>query len=778
MLKKILPLFFVLSSLFFFGCSTRTVDIQRDLSIEEGKSVFDEFGFSEIYVKFHQDGNGIDYDEVSTLPFPKDEIDKIYSSNAIAIKNGLEDQGLADCLRIEESGKFEQCYSEKRKTIFSKNSPNIISDPIGGIVDIAFLPLISVLGVLDHLSDNLSASGVNDSLVHDAVDMDLLVHDVVDMESMAKYSQFLVYKISADLEASKVDFKSYKTFLLDTTLISLSKKSMIDQLRKFGTEEAYDLAYDMSLFERDLEKAYPAITDIDSFLANPRQANLVFGGTSNCFSVNVSALNVRNKPTVRGSKVVGKYNKGDLVCSLDEKNDWIKSEKGWVSKEFLKSQRKSNEGNLAVKIAKVEEMKKMHDLQASLKTNSVANYEKYIKTYGKEEKVDVRLQALYRQQGKVTKNADMFKKSYEVSANDDDVKNYIQYANLKTVRAEYKSSSFIKSESHRNLLKASLVERLRKLGTLASITEAHQYSRDPDDLRQVLSLTASVGGLESFVSTYKKDSNKEIVNSAKRKLVALYRERGSFADYLSAYELLSEAQDAENALKRASSLHEKSLLEKAAFEQIPHKEALVRAAITCGSASYDDHKISRMGLLSQHSFSGNVYPSGCLDVAFEKGAAFEPSYGVYKVTVEVKATVPRNKQVRSSWVGNEDKSADLHKTHKVTFTLRPPYNSVESSFKIGEMGFVYFDRGSNGGYTAIWPSDNAYLAIKDISVEYVGEASAGDRDLDIDFASLAKLSPSINRSKFYVDGSYSKGMAVLMKFSDLDEDALNRYRDL
>lgn len=40
-------------------------------------------------------------------------------------------------------------------------------------------------------------------------------------------------------------------------------------------------------------------------------------------------VNIRDNPTLSGSKVVGEYKKGEIVTALEFKSSWIRTEKGW-----------------------------------------------------------------------------------------------------------------------------------------------------------------------------------------------------------------------------------------------------------------------------------------------------------------------------------------------------------------------------------------------------------------------------------------------------------------
>lgn len=760
MVKKIMCLVFLCSALLIHGCTGRTLELQQIASKGTQQTLFDELELSTIYMTFHQNSSGVFFDEIRSTPFHKEKIAKLYKQNAQTIESETNNE-LSGCLQISSDGKVKQCFFEIENSIFYKNSPKFMENPVEGTLEMVTLPLCTLMDVL-----NFDAKGTQT--------MRALTEDVLDKEAMSKYGAFLVNMVSADYGASKTHFNSYKKFLQETALINLANENVISQLRSFGSKEAYDLAYDISLSEKDLKRAYTSVREINAFLAKPHQVELDFGSGSNCFTVECSSLNIRTKPSTKRSKIVGRYVQKDIVCPLQEKNNWIKSDRGWVSKKYLGLSAQTNKKNLVTKVLKLKKLKRNYVRQNSLKLNSIAAYESYIKTYGKEKKIRKNLQALYRNEGQKNKSAGNFQKSYQVAANEVDVTNFIKYSNLQVIRDEYTSPSFVTDHNHRSLLKAALIERLRALDTLEGYTEAYRYSESIGDLAQILDRTTTVKGLETFLVSYK---DKKIISSAKRKLVALYRVKDSFADYLSAYELLSENVDAEKALAKARSSHEKALVEKAVFENIANKDAFVVSTLTAQKARYSDDE-SNGGFLSfsQHSFSGAIYPRGRVGITFKKNTAFRPAFGKYKVTVTVLATVPRYKQLRSKWLGNQDTTDDAHNTHTITLTLKPPYNSVATDFNMGETGFVYFDRGSSGGYTAKWPSDNAYLSVKNISVQYVGESSGNPKDLRIDFKSLSRLRTSPKPPKVYVDGSYSKGAALISKFDGLDDQKINSYR--
>ncbi|NOQ30536.1 MAG: hypothetical protein GQ570_05370 [Helicobacteraceae bacterium] len=57
--------------------------------------------------------------------------------------------------------------------------------------------------------------------------------------------------------------------------------------------------------------------------------------STSCYSVGATKLNIREKKDT-SSKILGSYKFGDVVCSEEMDDIWIKSDLGWVSKTYLK----------------------------------------------------------------------------------------------------------------------------------------------------------------------------------------------------------------------------------------------------------------------------------------------------------------------------------------------------------------------------------------------------------------------------------------------------------
>jgi len=61
----------------------------------------------------------------------------------------------------------------------------------------------------------------------------------------------------------------------------------------------------------------------------------------NCFIVSASKLNIRESMST-SSKILGKYNKDEIICIKKRENLWVQTDVGWVSTTYLKPKNKSN----------------------------------------------------------------------------------------------------------------------------------------------------------------------------------------------------------------------------------------------------------------------------------------------------------------------------------------------------------------------------------------------------------------------------------------------------
>ncbi len=753
-MKNIPKLLFLSVVLFFTSCSNKTISPQIQ-SKEQNQKIFTVLNTDRIYVKFYQQGNKLQYTDILTHPFSKLSIRNLYEKNKKTLEKDPDNKKLYDCIVIKKNGETTQCQREDKYSIFAEENLHIMKDPSSIVTSILTLPFAIAL-------DTLSLSTTNTK--------NIFVGKGISKESLKKYGIYLSNLISNDYIKVSKDFNKYEKFIKDTKIIGTRNPNILKQLRSFKSKKAYDLAYDLSLNKKDLERAYTSISEINNFLKNPHKLNPNYFNDKNCGYVKVKYLNVREEPKERGS-IKGRYKQNTLICSEKKRNGWLKTNKGWVSAKYISFPEKEDVYSRNKKTSELKKLKHKYERNLALKTNSISGYKQYIKKYGKDSTLSKKLQKAYRKKGLKTKNPNDFKEAYKNYPNELDLKDFIKYSSTEKVKKEFLNPSFTKIE-HLPILKKDVLKTLRGKETLESFKEAYTYSKERKDLKEVLKRTNSIPKLEAFITNYR---DTVVLLEAKKKIIPLYRKKKTFSSYLAAYKLIPDNMDAKRALNLAKTKKEKAIIEKEVFSNIKNTNDLVEVNLKASSASFDeDH--SNGGWISKHSFSSWIYPKGQVSVKFRNSNIFNPSFGKYKVIVTIEAIVPRHYQLRSSWLGNKDKRDDIHHTFNVPLYLNPPYTKISESFKSDKgLSFVYFDRGSAGGYTAKWPVDDTYLQIKNIKVKYLENAQLKKDKLYINFDKLSRLSPIINTGKAYIPNSYSKGSNLISKFSNLDQAKLNSY---
>jgi len=320
-------------------------------------------------------------------------------------------------------------------------------------------------------------------------------------------------------------------------------------------------------------------------------------------------------------------------------------------------------------------------------------------------------------------------------------------------------------------IKNILLGLYRKKNTRSNYMAAYSLASDRSDLLKVLELTNTMQDLEVFLKSY---TDADAVIKAKTKLIKLYRKRGGYEGYYLAYKLLNKTDDLEKAYDKAKTVKQKATMEKLVFDIVKTKGSMVNIDLSLNNPSFSKSN-SGGGLLSQSTQYGYMSTYGDLFVSFDKkNLPFQPKYGEYKVSVVLELTIPRSKQVRSKWVGNRDTDANVTETTIVSLYLSPPYNKIKKKFDFIDKAFLYFDRGSTGGFTAIWPSDNPSVKVKKVTVAYNRQSETKNRKLDIDFNKIKNYSRTINHPKAYVSNAYKTGVDWINNFAN---NSIGQYKN-
>ena len=191
------------------------------------------------------------------------------------------------------------------------------------------------------------------------------------------------------------------------------------------------------------------------------------------------------------------------------------------------------------------------------------------------------------------------------------------------------------------------------------------------------------------------------------KLIQRMRAQNSFEGFYHAYLLLQDPKDAKAASRLVRTDEHRRMMENVAVVSLVDKSRLLELDLRLDTTATKTTEGS-CWMLCRYNFKALKPLTGAMTLrANVPGAPIKLRIGTYRVTLTATATMPRSKQVRSSWVGNFDGSNDQVITKDFTFTLAPPNYSATVPLDLGTLDLAFAERGSAGGYTLIWATGNA-----------------------------------------------------------------------
>ncbi len=366
------------------------------------------------------------------------------------------------------------------------------------------------------------------------------------------------------------------------------------------------------------------------------------------------------------------------------------------------------------------------------------------------------------------KSSKYYIKSYKLSKNESDIKNALRLAKPKELKAIVNLSApnkYIKEA------KIKLANEYRKKGNYEYYLKAYKLLHQDKDIKNVIRV-ANESQLRKLMHM---DFNDKYLKKIKSKYLNMVRSKHSFSGYLKAFEVSKKDMDLQSASLIAKDIKqiikiEKIIFDKIIFDKIRSKNNLFDISLSLNKPRYN-YNNTLGGFGSQSSQHGYMYISGKIKVGFAKHIPYYPQLGIYQIAVKLKIYIPRNKQVRSKWIGNQDRSDDLSVYKNVILELKPPYNISTKTFSTKGLTLAYFDRGIMGGFTAKWPSGNTTVEIYSIKTSFIepkilSGRFAKNKNSKIDFYKLSSFKRDIYFPKITLNGSYNKGVSMINYFAN------------
>ncbi len=165
------------------------------------------------------------------------------------------------------------------------------------------------------------------------------------------YESFDAFKLLLENGATldfPLSFKTASTIYKKKKLYKLAKEYIwLSRIRRTGGNlnlytayfsefsNGYYVSEVIRTFNIVVKRDYDKIKYSDSVAELQRFINKYSNLGNNCYIVTASALNIRSGASVNTEKS-GEYKKGDRICAVDDKNGWVKTDIGWVSRRYTK----------------------------------------------------------------------------------------------------------------------------------------------------------------------------------------------------------------------------------------------------------------------------------------------------------------------------------------------------------------------------------------------------------------------------------------------------------
>ncbi|QPL56068.1 hypothetical protein [Vibrio navarrensis] len=295
------------------------------------------------------------------------------------------------------------------------------------------------------------------------------------------------------------------------------------------------------------------------------------------------------------------------------------------------------------------------------------------------------------------------------------------------------------------LAKVKLLSLYRTQNTYASLKKAYDLSGEKQDLASISKILTSENDYEKYLKDFAKTKYQDVYQQTKETYVALLRDKGQFLAQFRAYQLTLLPSDGQKSQQLAKTTEHHKTLEAFAFESIKNKDGLFRLELTDLDSSVDGRKISRWGLASEYSYEVNATASVGYQLRLGSNATFIPEYHDFNVVIEFSFNLPLEKEVKAKLFGTSTTKPHISLEQVVSSRLSSDNATARNAVRFGAFQTAYFDRGTLGGYTAVYPDGVAKISaeIKSVSLVAAKEPKAkGTQKLA--FSAFAQL-PSAPR---------------------------------
>lgn len=242
--------------------------------------------------------------------------------------------------------------------------------------------------------------------------------------------------------------------------------------------------------------------------------------------------------------------------------------------------------------------------------------------------------------------------------------------------------------------------------------------RYQDAYRAASGKNATPESMKDFLVEFAKNDPDKKAPEVFLALIERMRAQNSFEGYYQAYLLMQDPADAKAAYRLVRNDEHRAKMEFLAVATLADKSRLLNLSATLSPSSTQSGEGSCIWFC-KYNFSATRQVKGQVTVSAKRsGSPIKLKMGTYKVNFDVEARLPRWK-IEKAWYGPSDKQADEVFNGTLSVTLSPPNYTATINYGFANWDVAFFQRGSVGGYTAIWATGDGQIKIKFKSMELV-----------------------------------------------------------
>ncbi len=224
--------------------------------------------------------------------------------------------------------------------------------------------------------------------------------------------------------------------------------------------------------------------------------------------------------------------------------------------------------------------------------------------------------------------------------------------------------------------------------------------------------------MKDFIVAFARNDPDNRVREVFVRLIGLMRKQNTFEGYYNAYLLLQEPADLKQASRLARTNEHKAQIEHMAVATLVDKSRLIDFTLSPTRTSSESGE-GGCWWGCKYNFSLLRPIKGSISVQLNPRSPIKLTQGHYRLVLNATVFVPRVENRKSVWEGDYDGAHDQNSNKQIVIELHPPHYRASVNYELEAAYLGFFQRGSAGGYKAIWSTGDPKVTFSYQSMELI-----------------------------------------------------------